>query len=92
MDNQKYDGLDSWREEVGIKTTKGETKHYEGGSEYDATADAIRAYNEEQIKKQREFASKLESAYQEVASREEKELNMLSAGIGKFKKEAEVER
>lgn len=48
MENQKYDALDSWREEVGIKTTKGEVKHYEGGSEYDPTYEALIAYQRSQ--------------------------------------------
>ena len=53
--NENYDFLDSWREEVGIKNSKGETKHYSGGSEYDPTAEAIRAYLEaEKQKKQKE--------------------------------------
>lgn len=53
--DQKYDALDSWREEVGIKTTKGEIKHYEGGCEYDETAEAIRAYLEAQKKQQEDL-------------------------------------
>jgi hypothetical protein len=51
MADQKYDSLDGWREEVGIKTSKGEVKHYAGGSEYDPTAEAIRAYIEEEARK-----------------------------------------
>ena len=50
--DQKYDALDSWREEVGIKTSKGEVKHYEGGSEWDPTAEAIKAYLKAQEQKQ----------------------------------------
>ena len=42
--NHKYDALDSWREENGFKTTTGRTVKYEGGSEYDPTAEAIKAY------------------------------------------------
>lgn len=49
--DQKYDALDSWREEVGIRTTKGEVKYYEGGSEYDPTAEAIRRYMEQERRK-----------------------------------------
>lgn len=52
--DQKYDGLDGWREEVGIKNSKGEVKHYEGGSEYDPTAEAIKAYMEAEKRKQQE--------------------------------------
>ncbi len=52
--DQKYDALDTWREEVGIKTTKGEIKHYAGGCEYDATAEAIRAYLEAEKQKKKE--------------------------------------
>ena len=50
--DQKYDALDSWREEVGIKTTKGEIKKYSGDPEHDPTYDAIVAYikREEEIK------------------------------------------
>lgn len=46
--NTHYDSLDGWREEVGIKTSKGEIKHYAGGCEYDPTAEAIRAYMQEE--------------------------------------------
>ena len=42
--NHKYDALDSWREENGFKTTTGRTVKYEGGSEYDPTAEALKAY------------------------------------------------
>ena len=42
--NHKYDALDIWREENGFKTTTGRTVKYEGGSEYDPTAEAIKAY------------------------------------------------
>ena len=53
MENKDF--LDSWREEVGIKNSKGEVKHYEGGSEYDPTVEAIKAYlREEELKKKRE--------------------------------------
>lgn len=52
--DQKYDALDGWREEVGIKTTKGEIKHYEGGCEWDPTAEAIRAYMEAEKRKQQQ--------------------------------------
>lgn len=52
--NPKYDSLDGWREEVGIRTTKGEVKHYAGGCEYDLTAEAIRAYMAEQERKAKE--------------------------------------
>lgn len=52
--NPKYDSLDGWREEVGIRTTKGEVKHYAGGCEYDPTAEAIRAYMAEQERKAKE--------------------------------------
>ena len=55
MNDNIYDGLDSWREENGMKTTKGETKHYEGGSEYDPTYEAILEYERQQkLKKQQE--------------------------------------
>lgn len=57
--NTHYDSLDGWREEVGIKTSKGEIKHYAGGCEYDPTAEAIRAYmQEEERKKQQAEKSK----------------------------------
>lgn len=46
MENKDF--LDSWREENGMKNSKGEVKHYAGGSEYDPTAEAIRAYMREQ--------------------------------------------
>lgn len=51
MADSRYDSLDGWREEVGIKNSKGEVKHYAGGSEYDPTAEAIRAYIEEEARK-----------------------------------------
>ena len=50
--DQKYDALDSWREENGLKNSKGQVKHYEGGSEHDATYEALMAYVLEQKKKQ----------------------------------------
>lgn len=59
MANENYDFLDGWREEVGIKTRKGEVKCYAGGSEYDATAEAIRAYMEHE-KRQKELNEQLE--------------------------------
>jgi len=52
MNENIYDGLDSWREENGMRTTKGTVKHYEGGCEYDPTYEAIKAYEEEQKRKQ----------------------------------------
>ena len=42
--NHKYDALDSWREENGFKTTTGRTVKYEGGSDYDPPAEALKAY------------------------------------------------
>ena len=56
--DQKYDALDGWREEVGIKNSKGEIKHYEGGSEHDATYEALVAYIKKQ--KQKEHDEMLE--------------------------------
>ena len=50
MDN-RYDSLDGWREENGIKNSKGEVKHYAGGCEYDPMVEAIKAYEAEQKKK-----------------------------------------
>lgn len=82
---QKYDALDSWREEVGIKNSKGEVKHYEGGCEWDPTAEAIKAYLEEQKKKEREFAKRQQEAYREIADREKQDIKMMSGGIEKFK-------
>ena len=58
MDNKDF--LDSWREEVGIKNSKGEVKHYAGGSEYDPTAEAIMAYMREQEKLEKQKAEKKE--------------------------------
>ena len=55
--NHKYDALDSWREENGFKTTTGRTVKYEGGSEYDPTAEAIKAYI---MQKKMEEKNKLE--------------------------------
>ena len=49
MENKDF--LDGWREENGIKNSKGEVKHYAGGCEYDATAEAIRAYLLEEERK-----------------------------------------
>ena len=54
LDNPKYDSLNGWREEVGIKNYKGEVKHYEGGCEYDPTAEAIMAYMREQEAKNKQ--------------------------------------
>lgn len=54
MNQNIYDALDSWREENGMKTTKGTVKHYEGGSEYDPTAEAIKAYIEQEKRKQQQ--------------------------------------
>lgn len=51
---QKYDSLDGWRESVGIKNSKGVVKHYAGDCEYDPTAEAIRAYEEEQKRKKQQ--------------------------------------
>lgn len=48
MSNPNYDALDGWREEVGIKNSKGEVKHYAGGCEYDPMVEAIREYEREQ--------------------------------------------
>ena len=56
MSNPNYDALDSWREEVGIKNSKGEVKHYAGGCEYDPTAEAIMAYEREQARLAKEAA------------------------------------
>ena len=53
MANERYDSLDGWRQEVGIKTSKGEVKHYAGGCEYDPTAEAIMAYEREQEAKRK---------------------------------------
>lgn len=50
MTNPNYDALDGWREEVGIKNSKGEVKHYAGGCEYDPTAEAIMEYEQEQAR------------------------------------------
>lgn len=58
--NENYDFLDSWKEENGIKNSKGEVKHYAGGSEYDPTAEAIRAYMEEQKRKAQKQSGDLE--------------------------------
>ena len=52
MNKNIYDGLDGWREENGFKNSKGETLHYEGGSEYDPTYEAILAYERQQKLKQ----------------------------------------
>lgn len=41
--SEMYDGLDSWRDEQRV---------YEGGSEEDATAEAIRRYIERQRKRE----------------------------------------
>lgn len=57
MTNPNYDSLDGWREEVGIKNSKGEVKHYAGGSEYDPTAEAIMEYEREQARIARERKS-----------------------------------
>jgi len=46
MENKDF--LDGWREENGIKNSKGEVKHYAGGCEWDPTAEAIRRYLEEE--------------------------------------------
>lgn len=60
MDNKDF--LDGWREEVGIKNSKGEIKHYEGGCESDPTADAIREYmRQEALKEKAEKAKKAEA-------------------------------
>lgn len=56
MSNPNYDALDGWREEVGIKNSKGEVKHYAGGCEYDPTAEAIMAYEREQARLAKEAA------------------------------------
>lgn len=49
MENKDF--LDGWREENGIKNSKGEVKHYAGGCEWDATAEAIREYLLEEERK-----------------------------------------
>lgn len=48
MENKDF--LDSWREEVNIKNSNGDIKRFEGGCEYDPTAEAILAYMREQEK------------------------------------------
>lgn len=55
-----YDSLNSWKEENGMKTSKGEIKHYAGGSEYDPTAEAIRSYMEEQKRRNQKQSGDLE--------------------------------
>lgn len=54
MNKNIYDALDSWREENGMQTSRGTIKHYEGGCEYDPTAEAIRAYMEAEKRKQQQ--------------------------------------
>ncbi|MBE7082220.1 MAG: hypothetical protein E7378_00865 [Clostridiales bacterium] len=55
MDKRIYDGFDGWREENGFETTKGTKKHYEGGCEYDPTAEAILEYmRAQELKKKQE--------------------------------------
>ncbi len=56
--DQKYDALDSWREENGIKKPNGERIRYEGGCEDDSTAEAIRRYLQEEQKKKDEGVSR----------------------------------
>ena len=51
MTDKRFDSLDGWRQEVGIKTSNGEVRHYAGGCEYDATAQAIMEYEREQARK-----------------------------------------
>lgn len=58
MSNERFDSLDGWRQEVGIKTSKGEVRHYAGGCEYDATAQAIMEYEREQARKKAEEQKK----------------------------------
>ena len=60
MNKNIYDALDSWREENGMQTTKGVVKHYEGGCEYDPTAEAIRAYIENEKRKEKKVNTELE--------------------------------
>ena len=76
-ENHKYDALDGWREEVGIKTTKGEVKHYAGGCEYDPTAEAIMAY-------MREEEAKKALVYEKIAKQEEEDIAPISKGIKNF--------
>ncbi len=45
--DQTYDSLRGWREENHIGVDE-KTPHYAGGSEYDATAEAIMEYEREQ--------------------------------------------
>lgn len=56
--DQKYDALNSWREENGIKKPNGERIRYEGGCESDPTAEAIRRYLQEEQKKKDEGVSR----------------------------------
>ena len=51
---ENYDALDGWREEIGMKNSRGEVKHYSGGSEHDATYEALVAYIKEQKKKEQD--------------------------------------
>ena len=55
-----YDYLDGWREDVGIKNSKGEVKRYEGDSEYDPTAEAIKANIREEERRKKEQEQELE--------------------------------
>lgn len=66
---KNFDSLDGWREENGIKNSKGEVKKYEGGCEYDATAEAIKAYLAAEAKKQ----AQLEAAKKKPQPKKEEE-------------------
>ena len=46
----------------------------------------------QELQKQKEFALKLGEAYDEISSRDEKEVALACSGIKKFKKEKEMER
>jgi hypothetical protein len=53
MINQKFDGLNSWREETGKKNDNNVFKRYEGGSEYDYTVEVLKQYYKEKPPKEK---------------------------------------
>lgn len=76
MIDERYDSLDGWRKEVGIKTSKGEVRHYAGGCEYDPTAEAIMAYEREQEAKRKAAEKKPVAKKPEPKKEKEEEMSL----------------
>ena len=72
MMDDRYDSLDGWRKEVGIRTSKGEVRHYAGGCEYDPTAEAIMEYEREQARKKAAAEAKKAEAKKAEQPKKEK--------------------